>query len=282
MSTKITINFLGRQPRSWDEVIGNYRIKKYFRRLAKKVRKSIDGNANLVLDQMSFLLTGLSRTGKTALVKLLIRTIVCNRLDAETFAPCDGTCPACSHIAGKEGREGKSGLFVNLDTPDEKTLVHFHLIDCTKIQTPADVENKLTEISQSCAQGDYVIVYLDEVHRLVKRGMDEILLKEVEEKRYFWFFSTAKPGGLEDMFQNRLIKLTTELPTVEEMEKLLVDLCGEAGMNWEPEAIIRLIEKSNRIVGVALQALAMAFLDPDEGLTLDLVENDWSPGVDQE
>lgn len=45
-------------------------------------------------------------------------------------------------------------------------------------------------------------------------------------------------------------------------------------------AILRVVEKSNRVVGTALHALALASIDPKEGLTLDLVENDWIVKID--
>jgi hypothetical protein len=207
-----------------------------------------------------------------------MRTIVCKVLDLETLTPCDGTCQGCRQITGVEATQGDSGLFVYSHTPPTQTSIHFYLVDCTKILSPSDLVKKLDQFK--LWPDDYVIVYFDEVHRLVKRGMDEILLKEVEERRALWFFSTAKPGELEDMFLHRLIKLDTHLPTVEEMENLLVCLCEEAKIRWEPEAIVRLIEKSNRIVGIALQALSMASVYPEEGLTLDLVENDWTPAFE--
>jgi len=274
-----SVNLSSWQPPNWDWIPGNYRVKKYFMRLARRLRRQIAQGSALVLNHMCFLLTGMSRTGKTASVKLLIRCIVCHRLDEATLTPCDGTCPGCRPLF-ENVPEGEWELFTFLNTPTSRTPIHFFLINCAKIYTPKELLEKLICIAQNAGTG-YIIVYLDEVHRLVQRQMDELLLKEVEEARYLWFFSTAKPGRLEDMFQNRLIKLSTEVPSTTEMEKLLVDLCNLADINWEPEAIMRLIEKSNRIVGLALQALVLASLDPEEGLTLDLVENDWTVKLEE-
>lgn len=64
------------------------------------------------------------------------------------------------------------------------------------------------------------------------------------------------------------------------MEPWLADRCNEWDINWEPMAILRVVEKSNRVVGTALHALALASIDPKEGLTLDLVENDWIVKID--
>src|SRR5205814_67600 len=153
---------------------------------------------------------------------------------------------------------------------------HFAVVDCTKIYTPDQLRSTLIALT------DYDgirIFYFDEVHRLRERHMDEMLLKEIEEKNFLWFFSTAKPEQLEDMFLNRLIKLSTELPGAEEMENWLADRCNEWSIRWEPEAILRVVEKSNRVVGTALHALALATLD-EEGLTLDFVENSWHPELD--
>lgn len=222
------INFLSWQPRTWEQIVGNYRIKKYFLSLARTLRKQIAKNNSRVLKHMCFLLTGASRSGKTATTKFLIRCIVCKQLDEATMTPCNGTCKGCQPLF-ENTPEGESGLFVVMETPENRTPVHFFLVNCAKIYTPAELIKKLDDIRQ-CASGGYVIVYLDEVHRLVHRQMDQILLKEVEEAKYLWFFSTAKPNDLEDMFQNRLVILGTELPIVEEMEKLLVDLCDEGGV----------------------------------------------------
>jgi DNA polymerase III gamma/tau subunit len=225
--------------------------------------------------RLCFLLFGPSRSGKTALVKFLVRCITCKKLDAATLDPCDGSCEACKQQPELFGLEGINSYFL---VDGREIPVHFAIVDCTMIHTPEQLREKLVTLANY--QG-LRIFFFDEVHRLIKRGMDEMLLKAVEEKNYLWLFSTAKPGGLEDMFQNRLLKLKTELPRPEALESWLADRCEEWGINWEPEAIVRLVEKSNLIVGTALHALALASLDPEEGLTLDLVENDWIVKLDE-
>src|SRR5581483_6048141 len=263
----------GRSPRSlqnyepsiWEQIIGNRKVKRYFQKLVRRIRREADAGSSRALRHACFLLTGESRSGKTAAVKFLVRCIKCHRLDPVTLNPCDGTCANCRDRVGSEEQHG---LFESVKTPDGQTEIHFHIIDCTKISTPAELIEKLRAIGHKVNTSGYVVVYLDEAHRLVARHMDEILLKEVEDHHYLWFFSTAKPEGLEDMFQNRLIKLATELPADDEMAPWLIDRCNEAGIDWEPEAILRVIDKSNRVVGIALQALTLAALDPDEGLTL--------------
>ena len=69
------------------------------------------------------------------------------------------------------------------------------------------------------------ISYFDEVHRLKFRSMDQVLLNAVQDTNDLWLFSTAKPELLEQMFLNRLIKLSTQLPEAKEFESWLVDRC---------------------------------------------------------
>lgn len=272
---KVCPDILRWQPSRWDLFLGNKRIIKQFQRMVKKIRSIINGGVKEDFSRLCFLLFGPSRSGKTALVKFLVRCITCKSVDATTLNPCDGNCPTCRQRPELCGLEG---LFSYLEAEGRQIAIHFAIVDCTMIHTPEQLRDKLMSLASYTGLW---IFYFDEVHRLVHRGMDEMLLKAVEDKNYLWLFSTAKPGGLEDMFQNRLLKLKTECPTAEELESWLVDRCEEWGINWEPQAIVRVAEKSNLIVGTALHALALASLDPKEGLTLDLVENDWVVKLDE-
>jgi DNA polymerase III gamma/tau subunit len=272
---KVCPDILRWQPSRWDLFLANHCIIKHFKRLLRKCRRILDHGSKEDFSRLSFLLFGLSRSGKTALVKFLIRCVTCKKLDGETLTPCDGSCDTCKHQPELFGLEGIESYF---QVEDRQVPVHFALVDCTMIHTPEQLREKLVALA---SYHGLRIYYFDEVHRLIKRGMDEMLLKAVEERNYLWLFSTAKPGGLEDMFQNRLLKLKTQLPSHEALATWLADRCDEWGITWEPEAIDRVVEKSNLIVGTALHALALASLDPDEGLTIDLVENDWVVKLDE-
>lgn len=265
------------QPLTWEDIIGNRRPKRYFQKMLRSIRRHIREGRVHGLNQLSFLLTGASRSGKTSMITFFLRCVSCLRLDEETLNPCDGRCENCR----SEGYrlDGNYGIFIRSTmTCQQRVQAHIQLIDATMIEGPSDLRERVRELSDF--KGEIRIVYVDETHRLARREMDEILLKAVEQKSYIWIFSTAKPEGLEDMFLNRLIKQTTEPPEDAELEQWIANLCNEWGIRWEPEAILRVVEKSNRIVGTALHAVALAALDPEEGLTLDLVENDWSVQID--
>jgi hypothetical protein len=155
--------------------------------------------------------------------------------DEATMTPCIGICDGCKEIFANVP-QGDWGLFT-LYASANNIPIHFFLINCAKIYTPKELNDKLAEISQ-CSGSGYTIVFMDEVHRLVQRNMDVILLKDVEEAKYFWFFATAKPKDLEDMFDNRAILIATELPTVREMEHLLVGLCDENKINGSQRQLL--------------------------------------------
>jgi len=168
------------------------------------------------------------------------------------------------------------GLFSEVTVGANQPTVNFTVVDCTKIHTPSDLMEILGKAQDV---GDTLpVMYFDEVHRLVPRSMDEMLLKEVEDKRILWICSTAMPAKLEGMFLNRFIQLHTELPGEEELQDWIVDRCDERGIAFDVDAIVRLVEKGNRVAGHVLRALAMADINPN-GLTLDLVEQ-WSPRID--
>jgi hypothetical protein len=119
---------------------------------------------------------------------------------------------------------------------------------------------------------------------LVRRGIDEMLLKPIEDYPAIWMASSAvlkkeninDTHKLEKMFQNRFdYRLETELPERKEMLKWLIDRCKLLGLQAEtPEATLqRLMERSNRVPGMALQVLNKAHKTRNKILTQKMVEN---------
>jgi hypothetical protein len=78
-------------PSRWGDFIGNYRLIRHFKKLLKKIRRMVIVGGVVDLNQLCFLLTGDSRSGKTAMVKFLVRCIVCREFDETTLNPCPGT-----------------------------------------------------------------------------------------------------------------------------------------------------------------------------------------------
>ena len=273
LTTRERPDILRWMPARWDQIIGNRHLKRFFQKLLRRIRKQIAAGETPDLSRLCLLISGESRSGKSMTVKLFVRCLTCEALNPETGDPCDGTCGRCRdrpHLYGLEG------LHSAMTTPEGTTPVQLSIIDSTRIAGPAELREMLVRC-HSQLEGIRVL-FFDEIHRLIDKSMDSMLLKAVEDLNYFWIFATAKPEGLEDMFLNRLTKLRTERPTIPEMAGWTADRCEEWKIDYEAEAVVRLVEKSNRTVGLALHALVLASLN-DGGLTVDLVENDWEPKV---
>ena len=158
---------------------------------------------------------------------------------------------------------------------------HYFPVDCTRI-SEADLERILLTVRRD--DDTLKVIYLDEVHRLGRRFMDEKLLKPLEESRAIWIASSAYVKKEEDegtkkldkMFQNRFtFRIDTERASVGEFAIWLAQRCEDFGIKCdEPKVVLtRLAERSNQIPGMALQALNKAHKKRSKLLTLEMVED---------
>lgn len=199
------------------------------------------------------LVHGDSRSGKTAAIKLYIKTLACKRRDETSLSPC-GDCDSCRKNVG---RYADSELTISFPSEPELCQKFDYLpIDCTRI-----TESRLrTELENLWDTDGIRIVYLDELFRLQRRGMDELLLKALEEHNFVWLASSATLEGIEQMFLNRFsAPVRTELPTVDELSEWLALRCQSWMIDWDdPMTLIRLAERCDRVPGKALHVLARA------------------------
>jgi DNA polymerase-3 subunit gamma/tau len=249
-------NILGWAPKKWGgDCVGNKKLISALRALVRQIR------VGKVQKAVRLLVTGESRAGKTATIKLFVRALLCERIDPESLDPC-GLCRTCKEKAEQLGFHG-------LEVDVAGGRIHYLPIDCTKLEGTEHLIEVLTGLR------DYYgvrVVFLDEIHRLQHRAMDEQLLKPIEEKAFVWIAASADVSKLETMFMNRFVKLGIEPPSVEELALWLADRCIEFGVPYEDKAVIRLAERSNRVPGIALQAVDLASLYPETGLTMKLIE----------
>ncbi|HAH45717.1 MAG TPA: hypothetical protein DCM07_12845 [Planctomycetaceae bacterium] len=244
-------------PTRWEDVIGNADLVEHFQDI---LQASLDGDFN----GLNSLVTGASRSGKTAIIKLFVRCLYCDKLDRSTLTPCQFECDNCRTDVSRLGLQG-------IDVLAQDRSIHYLPIDCTSI-TESELREKLTDLRD---YHGFRIVFLDEAHRLVRRNMDEQLLKPTEERaNTMWIVTSAVTGELEGMFKKRFVRLQTELPTVDDFSLWLTDRCHEFEIQIdEPSTIIRLAERSNQIPGDALQVLARADIKRPKRLTRKLVES---------
>jgi len=244
-------------PERFSEFVGNSRLISYF-------QNGISTGCGIG----NTLITGPSRSGKTAFVKFFIRACFCCHRDPATGDPC-GRCQTCTDDIGTNECWG---IFSYCDPDQEHRPVDLHYvpIDCPRT-TEKELRSTLDDLRDTSGVR---IVYLDEVHRLVHRNMDEMLLKIMEERNFVWIASSASTTGLERMFLNRFpIKRRTNLPGTEELAIFITHRCRAWQIDWdEPSTLTRLAERSHHTPGLALQVLVAAAAEPDRLLTGELVE----------
>jgi replication-associated recombination protein RarA len=244
-------------PSSWSEIVGNRAAKSHFLNLARGLRLAATHRG------VNTLVYGPSRTGKTSLVKLFIRAAFCELTDPATIDPCSGNCPVCRE---EVERFGIDGIFAAVHNLRHRCIT----IDCTRAASD-DVRDAMIYTRE---QSGIRIVYLDELHSLTSRGLEDMLLKPIEERGLLWIASTKDLKGVEEAFLNRFaMKIRTEAPTATEMVVWLSQRCKDWGISCESKALDRLVQRSKAAPGLALQVVAVARMNNPRKMTMELVED---------
>ena len=265
------------QPQEWDDIVGNEPTIEHLKNLV--FFTVFEGHSS----GFNTLISGPSRGGKTAMIKHTIRCMCCYYLDPESLNPCS-TCPSCVggyEIFGNAGWENEVGCS-GLENFTNPRRCKIRIINCA---TTNEVE--LDELVDEMRYMDDTlkIVYLDEVHRLHRRNLDERLLKPLEDLKVIWFASSAyiekdSPNDqrkLDRMFQNRFsFRMDLQKPTVEALSRWLAFRCRESQLKVEEpckENLQRIARNSNCVPGLALQVLNFANKSRKREVTRQLVEN---------
>lgn len=245
-------------PRGFDEVLGNQLMITHFQNV---VLAGGYGPHTLVL--------GPTRTGKTATTKIHLQILVCKHTALTSIRPC-GECEYCTKNILRDGQRGiESHLRSDAKFLFEK--IHVLPIDCSHA-----TESSLKELLREARDYDdgLRILYLDEVHRLGKRGLDELFLKPMEEENLTVIASSTTTRGLEPAFLNRFaVRLHTERPALDVMSVWLAHRCAEWMLTWDDsKTLIALAELSSRAPGVALHVLGWAASTPDRVVLKAMVD----------
>lgn len=264
------------KPQSWDDIVGNDDLKEFFFDMIYCVR--IEGHRS----GFNMLGSGPSRGGKTSIIRYGVKCLLCCNFDMETMNPCH-QCTNCRSNFNMYGTDGWESWIDLCDEERNPSPVRFRYIplDCTSL-TPKDINECIAQVRVN--DGMLKIVYLDEVHRLVRRGLDEQFLKPIEDCDVIWFASSAvikkeddeDSTKLEKMFQNRFtFRLHTQKPTMPDMIQWMAERCLECDIKVEdPDATLTLLaERSERLPGMALQVLNKAHKKRSKLLTRKLVES---------
>lgn len=274
--TKSTRDVERWQATTWDQIVGNKKLKEYFWDMIWCIRK--EGHVS----GFNALITGASRGGKTSTVSFGLKCIGCLNFNFENMNPC-GTCFNCKqkhHVYGNRDWENFIDVF---DDDGVRTPVRYHYmpLDCSRLN-----ETQIDDCIQRIRINDEQlrIITLDEVHRLSRRNMDERLLKPAEDFPAIWIAMSANVKKeddndlkkLEKMFQNRFTyRITTEKPSVPEMAIWLAERCEDFGIQCESprQTLTLLAERCDQLPGMALQVLNKAHKKRSKTLTTEMVES---------
>jgi len=115
-------------PTRGQDVAGNTALVEHFQDV---LFASLDGEFN----GLNTLVTGPSRSGKTAIVKLFAGCLYCDRLDRETLTPCGFERQSCRSDVSRLGLQG-------IDVLSQGRSTHYLPIDCAGI-TETELREKL-------------------------------------------------------------------------------------------------------------------------------------------
>lgn len=276
--------------RSWDDILGNKQLKEYCKDLVHAIR--VEGVRNNLIG-FNTIVSGESRTGKTQSISFTMQCIGCFNLNFETLEPC-GKCLSCTTKQYRSGNRGWENWSSILPPEDAPTPIEYHYapVDCTTLD-----KEKMSRLvyDLEANEGALNIIYLDEIHRLTSRNMDEQLLIPMEKFNAIWLASSAyadrNDGSnrrpLEKMLLNRFTnRLTTEKPSAIELLIWLADRCELLGIKVkDPQATLsELVQRSNRVVGMAQQVIDKVSKKREKVLTrkvldqhvFDFDEGQWS------
>ena len=262
-------------PATEEEVVGNRKLKLALVRFLTAILAAVFlGARKFPLPPL--LISGLSRTGKTSIVRQLVRWMTCELITELIGELCNRTCRVCADRVDLHG-EFYIPSFLRMRKYGRTIQVHYKPIDCSRLNSRGEVEALLSDIREIQDRSDrgIVVVFLDEAHRLKNRQLDEMFLKPIEDfENVWWLFGTAGPEELDGMLRNRLTELRTESPDEKELYVWLIRRCQQFDIPYEIDGIMRICEKSNHVPGIALKALVLAEWSPG-GVTLAFAENEW-------
>lgn len=245
-------------PTTLKQIAGNKRLTAHL-----VARLNAEGQGpNLLID-------GPSSTGKTAAILAFIRALQCGNRSGEVPVPC-GVCMDCQNF---DIHDNVEGLFA--DTSDrtqkfDKEPMQFYHVNCGEITEP-DLRRLLLQIRSFCGTS---MVYLDEVHRIIRGQRDHLLLKPMRELDAVWIASSVHIDQFDDMFLRRFAcRISTELPSPQELADFIAVRCREWEIEVdERETIAHLVNLNQSSTHRCLQCLSVAALQSERRLTRELVE----------
>lgn len=233
--------YLKWRPTRFEDVVGQEHITRTLRNALKQGRV-----------RHAYLFSGPRGTGKTTSARLLAKALNC--LDPDPLQkPCN-VCSAC--LAVNEGRY--------LDLIEIDAATH------TGVDDVRDLRDK---IAFSPGEGQFKVYIIDEVHRFSGSAFDA-LLKTLEEPpdHAIFVLATTDIDKVPPTIKSRCLQFEFRRLTVREVADRLALICDSENIQYERRALEMVARQGTGSARDSISLLDQIVTDPEEPLTLDLVE----------
>jgi len=199
----------------------------------------------------AYLFSGPRGVGKTSAARILAKAINCDNWPAEN--PC-GVCPGCIAISA-----GNSLDVIEIDGASNTSV--------------NDVREIKDEVLFAPNSSRYKIYIIDEVHMLSNSAFNA-LLKTIEEPPPYivFIFATTEIHKVPATIKSRCQQFNFRLISLEIIKKLLEDVCVEAGIKGESDALFWIAKEATGSLRDAYTLFDQVASFSDNEITLEKIK----------
>ena len=251
------------RPRSLAEVVGNEELKAW-------IVASLD--SEILGQSTSVKVEGLPLTGKSTLIELYLRTLLCPSRDLAEIAPCrNSECKACRGYRPWFTHDKLSNL--EIGAYDSDHVIQVVPLACGRV----DATDVTRELDLMTDKDGVRIVVVEDAGLIRERKLEGVLKSWSDRLDAVWIILGTNFHDLEGSpFLDRIDRaLRTDPPAPEAFIRFVIDRCDEWQIAYDrddPEAFVLLGERSGHVVGRALKAIATA-AEGGRRLTRTLIED---------
>ncbi len=229
------------RPQVFSDVVGQEHIE-------RTIRNAIEHDKT----SHAYLFTGPRGTGKTTTARLLAKALLCEK--GPTAEP-DGTCQDCQDIAN-----GVHPDVYELDAASRTGVDNVR-------------EEIIGRVQFAPTRGRYKIYIIDEVHMLSTAAFNA-LLKTLEEppSHVVFILCTTDPQKVPETIHSRCQRFDFHRISNEAIIARLGTVCGEEGIDFEPEALELIAYRAEGGMRNALTSLEQLISFGDNSVTVEAAE----------
>lgn len=200
-----------------------------------------------------YIFEGSYSTGKTTISRVFARSILCQN-PQEDFSPCN-TCYSCKLFL-----ENRHPNYFEIDAANNGT------------------KDKVQEIREMLRFDSIVgnskrIILFDEAHNISKEGKDALLLQlEKKDENVILIFCTTESNKMPETIKSRCYVFKLPEPTEKDILKKLKFICRSRSIEYEEDALYKIVLSSGRHYRDAENKLAMASAISNK-ITKDIVKD---------